>query len=105
MNGNKKASQDREAKQANRNQEGGRPLMDRPEALLVVFTGELHIDDLHIAGKNLVDNSGLSVRGGVAIGADATFYFDGDSLLDRGDICGLAAAPGSDVMPGLITIF
>ena len=74
--------------------------MDRPEALLVVFTGELHIDDLYIAGKNLVDDSGLSVRGGVAIGADATFYFDGDSLLDRGDICGLAAAPGSDVMPG-----
>ena len=74
--------------------------MDRPEALLVVFTGELLIYDLHIVGKNLVVVSGLSVRGGVAIGSDATFYFDGDSLLDRGDICGLTAAPGSDVMPG-----
>lgn len=74
--------------------------MDRPEALLVVFTGELRIDDLHIVGKNLVDDSGLSVRGGVMVGSDATFYFDGDSLLDRCDICGLAAAPGSDVMPG-----
>lgn len=74
--------------------------MDRPEALLVVFTGELRIDDLHIAGKNLVYDSGLSVRGSVAIGSDATFYFDGDSLLDGSDVGGLAAAPGSDVMPG-----
>ena len=100
MNGNEKASQDREAKQANRIQEGGRPLMDRPEALLVVFTGELRIDDLHIAGKNLVDDSGLSVRGGVMVGSDATFYFDGDTFLDGTDVSGLAAAPGSDVMPG-----
>lgn len=100
MNGNEKASQDREAKQANRNQEGGRPLMDRPEALLVVFTGELRIDDLHIVGKNLVDDSGLSVRGGVMVGSDATFYFDGDTFLDGTDVGGLAAAPGSDVMPG-----
>ena len=100
MNGNEKASQDREAKQANRIQEGGRPLMDRPEALLVVFTGELRIDDLHIVGKNLVDDSGLSVRGGVMVGSDATFYFDGDTFLDGTDVSGLAAAPGSDVMPG-----
>ncbi len=101
----KKASQDREAKQANRIQEGGRPLMDRPEALLVVFTGELRIDNLHIVGKNLVDDSGLSVRGGVMVGSDATFYFDGDTFLDGADVGGLAAAPGSDVIPGLITIF
>ena len=74
--------------------------MDRPEALLVVFTGELRIDDLHIVGKNLVDDSGLSVRGGVMVGSDATFYFDGDTFLDGTDVSGLAAAPGSDVMPG-----
>ena len=74
--------------------------MDRPEALLVVFTGELRIDDLHIVGKNLVDDSGLSVRGGVMVGSDATFYFDGDTFLDGTDVSGLAAAPGNDIVPG-----
>lgn len=30
--------------------------MDRPEALSVVFTGDLRIDDLHIVGENLIDS-------------------------------------------------
>ena len=74
--------------------------MDRPDALLAILTGELRVDNLDIAGKHLVDDSGLSVGAGVAVGSDTALHFDGDTLLDGGDVGGLAAAPGSDVVPG-----
>lgn len=74
--------------------------MDRPDSLLAILTGGLRVDNLDIAGKHLVDDSGLSVGAGVAVGADTALYLDGDSLPDGCDVGGLASAPGGDVVPG-----
>ena len=73
--------------------------MDRPDSLLAILTDGLRVDDFDIACKHLVDDSGLSVGAGVAVGADTALHLDGDTLPDGGDVGGLAAAPGSDVMP------
>ena len=76
--------------------------MDRPDSLLAILTGGLRVKNLDIAGEHLVDDSGLSVGAGVAVGADTALYLDGDSLPDGCDVGGLASAPGGDVVPGVI---